>query len=79
MYPTNPQKDLKSGKGNEPFSGTALEMEFSGSIDARRASSELTPYDSRFTVGCALLFPEFHESRVTIYGINGTGSRKIER
>jgi len=43
MCPTNPQKDLKSRKGNEPFWGIASEMEFSGSIDARRASSELTP------------------------------------
>jgi hypothetical protein len=39
MYLTNPQKDLKSRKGNEPFSGTALEMEFLGSIDARKPSS----------------------------------------
>jgi hypothetical protein len=44
MYPTNPQKDLKSGKGNELFSGTTSGMEFFGSKDARRASSELTTY-----------------------------------
>jgi hypothetical protein len=49
MYPTNPQKDLKSRKGNEPFWRTATEMELLGSIDARKASSELTPNPLRFT------------------------------
>jgi hypothetical protein len=43
MYPTNPQKDLKSGKGNELFSGTTSGMEFLGSIGGRKGSSELTP------------------------------------
>jgi hypothetical protein len=41
MYPTNPQKDLKTRKSNEPFWRTATEMELLGSIDARKASSEL--------------------------------------
>jgi hypothetical protein len=50
MCPTNPQKDLKSRKGNEPFWGIASEMEFLGSIGARNGSSELTPYALRFTV-----------------------------
>jgi hypothetical protein len=49
MCPTDPQKDPRSRKGNERFSGTSLEMEFLGSIDARDGSSELTPYASRLT------------------------------
>jgi hypothetical protein len=40
MCPTNPQKGLKSRKGNESFWGTASEVEFFGSKDARKASSE---------------------------------------
>jgi hypothetical protein len=50
MCPTNPQNDLKSRKGNEPFSGTASEMEFLGSIGARNGSSELTPHALRLGV-----------------------------
>ena len=50
MWPTNPQKDLKSRKGNERFSRTSLEMKFLGSIDARDGSSELTPCASRLTI-----------------------------
>jgi hypothetical protein len=45
MCSTNPQEDLKSGKGNERFWGTASEMEFLGSIGARDGPSELTPCD----------------------------------
>jgi hypothetical protein len=62
MCPTNPQKDLKSRKGNEPFSGAASEMEFLGSIGARNGSSELTPHALQFTAVnlryalCALLY-----------------------
>jgi hypothetical protein len=40
MCPTNPQKDLKSRKGNEPFSGTASEMEFLGSIGAKNPQAQ---------------------------------------
>ena len=50
MCPTNPQKDLKSRKGNEPFWGIASEMEFLGSIGARNGSSELTPHALRLRV-----------------------------
>ncbi len=49
MCPTNPQKDPRSRKGNERFSGTSLGMKFLGSIDARDGSSELTPCASRLT------------------------------
>jgi hypothetical protein len=43
MCPTNPQKDIKSEKGNEPFSGTASEMEFSGSIGAKNPQATCPP------------------------------------
>jgi len=46
MYPTNPQRDIRNRKGNELFSGTASRVEFFGSKDARKASSELTSYTS---------------------------------
>jgi hypothetical protein len=49
MCPTNPQNDLKSRKGNEPFSGTASEMKFLVSIGAKNGSSELTPHALQFT------------------------------
>jgi hypothetical protein len=43
MCPTNPQKDLKSRKGNESFSGTASEMEFLGSMGAKNPQATCSP------------------------------------
>jgi len=40
MCPTNLQRDLKSRKGNEPFSGTASEMEFLGSIGVKNPQAQ---------------------------------------
>ncbi len=84
MCPTNPQKDLRSRKGNEPLSGTSLGMEFLGSIDARKPSREptrnalrLTTYGGKLNAFCSMLFYG-HATRNTVKSLIGTQTRQLK-